>query len=101
MQGVEESHQPQARLFSIAGTFLGAPEYVAPECVRGLPFDARADVYSLGVMLFELLSGLLPFTGTEPLEIVAKRFRQPVPALHGLCPDLPAASSLRFYKPVE
>ncbi len=101
MQGVEESHHPQAHLFSIAGTFLGAPEYVAPECVRGLPFDARADVYSLGVMLFELLSGSLPFTGTEPLEIVAKRFRQPVPALHELCPDLPAAYDLLFYQAME
>lgn len=101
MQGVEESHHPQAHLFSIAGTFLGAPEYVAPECVRGLPFDARADVYSLGIMLFELLSGSLPFTGTEPLEIAAKRFRQPVPALHELCPDLPAAYDLLLYQALE
>ena len=101
LQGIEESHHPQAHLFSIAGTFLGSPEYIAPECVQGMPVDARADVYSLGVMFFELVSGKLPFTGTEPLEIAMQRLQQPVPSVHALCPDVPAAFDLLFYQALE
>lgn len=101
MRGIETSYHPQAHLFNIGGTFLGAPEYLAPECVQDLPFDARADVYSLGIMLFELLSGSLPFTGAEPLVIAAKRLQQPVPVLHELSPDIPAAYDLLFYQALE
>jgi serine/threonine protein kinase len=101
MQGIEDDNHPQAHLFSIAGTFLGSPEYIAPECVLGSVCDARADVYALGVMLFELLSGSPPFTGKDPLEIATKRLQQPVPALHEICPDLPAAYDLIFYQALE
>ncbi len=101
MQGIEDDNHPQAHLFSIAGTFLGAPEYVAPECVRGSLIDARADVYALGIMLFELLSGSPPFTGKNPLEIATKRLQQPVPSLHEKCPDLPTAYDLIFYVALE
>ncbi len=101
MLGIEEYHHPQAHLISIAGTFLGSPEYIAPECVLGASFGARADVYSLAIMLFELLSGSPPFTGTEPLEIAAKRLNQPVPSLHETCLDLPAAYDLVLYQALE
>src|SRR5260370_13800209 len=69
MQGIEDNIGPETHLLSIAGTFLGSPEHIAPECVMGSTFDARADVYALGIMLFELLSGSPPFTGTDPIEI--------------------------------
>ena len=101
MQGIEDNNGPETHLLSIAGTFLGSPEYIAPECVVGSTFDARADVYALGTMLFELLSGSPPFTGTDPLEIANKRLHQPVPSLHGLCPDVPAAYDLILYLALE
>ena len=94
LQGIEEVNHTQAHLLSIAGTFLGSPEYLAPECVLGAPVDARADIYSLGIMLFELLSGTPPFTGADPLEVATKRLQQPVPSLHGMCAALPAAFDL-------
>src|SRR5260370_21873188 len=52
-------------------------------------------------MLFAVLSGSLPFTGAEPLVIAAKRLQQPVPVLHELSPDLPAAYDLLLYQALE
>jgi len=101
MQGIEDTYDPDTHLLSIAGTFLGSPEYIAPECVMGSTYDARADVYALGVMLFELLSGSPPFTGTDPLEIANMRLHQAVPSLHELCPDFTAAFDLILYLALE
>ena len=81
-------------LKNIAGSYLGAPEYLAPEVVRGAKPDPRSDVYSLGVILFEMLSGQPPFTGEDYLEIAQKRTHALLPALHGIAPDLPIALEL-------
>ena len=101
MQGIEDSYGPDTRFLSIAGTFLGSPEYIAPECVSGLSSDSRVDVYALGVMLFELLSGSTPFTGNDPLEAAKKRLSEQVPSLHELCPEIPAAYDLILYLALE
>src|SRR5215467_14967600 len=101
MRDIDDRYGPETHLLSIAGTFLGSPEYIAPECVLGATFDSRVDVYALGVMLFELLSGSAPFTGTDPLEVAKKRLHQPVPSLHELCPDVPAAYDLTLYLALE
>jgi serine/threonine-protein kinase len=91
MRGMEQAKRPYEHLFSIAGTFLTAAEYIAPEVVEGQPADARTDIYALGIILFELLSGKTPFTGTDPLEVAMKHVQQPVLSLHTQCPDLPLA----------
>jgi serine/threonine protein kinase/nitrite reductase/ring-hydroxylating ferredoxin subunit len=91
MRGIEQARRPYAHLFDIAGTFLTSAEYIAPEVVRGQPADARTDIYSLGVILFELLSGKTPFTGTDPLEVAMKHVQQPILSLHTYCPDIPLA----------
>ena len=101
MYGIEQNNHPYPRLFSFMDTFLGTPEYVAPERVQGGPVDVRADVYSLGIILFELLSGTLPFSGTDPLEVAMKRLQQPVASLHELCPDVPAALDLVVQRTLE
>ena len=93
MRGIDSSTHPHpelAHLLSIAGTFLGAPEYIAPEFVLGQPPDARSDIYSLGMILFELLSGKLPFSGNNPFEVAMRHVEQPIPALHILYPDVSA-----------
>lgn len=58
---------------------IGTPQYMAPEQVRGKEADARADIYSLGVMFYELLVGLPPFTAPSPLASALARLEEPVP----------------------
>jgi len=99
--GQRQDRQPQAYLFSSSGALLGSPEYVSPESMLGKPVDARSDIYALGVMLFELLSGTLPFSGANPLDMALKRIEQPVPSLHAVCPDVPEAFDLMLSKTLE
>jgi non-specific serine/threonine protein kinase len=71
----------------LTGTVL----YLAPEQARGQAVDARADLYALGVVLYEALTGRLPFTGDDPLSVIAQHLSaQPVPPRE-LRPDLPPA----------
>jgi len=91
MQGIERSDQPYAHLLSIAGTFLAGPEYIAPEVVQGQSIDTRSDIYSLGAILFELLSGSPLFSGSDPIEIAKKHVKLVTPSLRALRPDIPIA----------
>lgn len=60
---------------------LGTPHYVSPEQARGRSVDFRSDVYSLGIVLYEMLSGERPFEGRTPFEIVDKHLHQTIPSL--------------------
>jgi serine/threonine protein kinase len=99
--GKRPGSQPQAYLFSTSGNLLGSPGYISPERVLGNPVDARWDIYALGVMLFELLSGTLPFSGANPLDMALKRIQQPVPSVHAVCPDVPETLDLMIGKTLE
>jgi Rieske Fe-S protein len=69
--------------------------------VLGSPLDGRADIYALGVMLYELLSGTQPFTGATALETALQRLAQPVPSLHSIWPELPEALDLVIERALE
>ncbi len=72
------------------GAMLGTPFYMAPEQVKGEEFDSRSDIYSLGVILYEMSTGQLPFQGKSAYDILFQRLqRAPRPARE-LRPDLPA-----------
>jgi eukaryotic-like serine/threonine-protein kinase len=74
-----------------AGTVTGTVQYLAPEQLRGEPADPRTDLYSLGVVAFELLSGRLPFTGETPMAIAYKHLHDRVPAPSTKNPAVPAS----------
>ncbi len=94
LSGIESSERPDTphwHLLSIAETFLVTPEYVAPEVVEGQSIDVRSDIYALGCIVFELLSGHPPFTGKDPLDTINKHLTEAIPLLHVQNPEVPIA----------
>ena len=75
------------------GTVAGTPAYMSPEAVTGKTVDARADVYALGVMVYEMLSGQAPFKGDTPFVVMQQHVMHTPPPLLSLLEDLPEALS--------
>src|SRR5712692_2241944 len=73
------------------GNFLGTAEYASPEQASGSDLDARSDIYALGCILFELLTGYVPFNGSNPFAILSKHISDPVPSIKNTRPDLSPA----------
>ncbi len=73
------------------GMVLGTPQYLAPEQAQGRDLTAATDIYALGVILFEILTGRVPFDDPSALVVALAHLREPPPALRTLRPDLPPA----------
>jgi DNA-binding beta-propeller fold protein YncE len=80
-----------ARGLTVSGQVLGTIDYVAPEQVEGGPIDGRADQYSLGCVLFECLTGVVPFRGDSELAVLWAHVHDPPPRIRDHRPELPAA----------
>ena len=94
--GLAKERRADAELqkLTATGIILGTPEFMSPEQLRGKPLDPRTDVYSLGLMTFEMLTGKLPFTGRTQQEMMIARLRnEPLP-LRQARPDLDLPEAL-------
>jgi len=72
-----------------ANVLMGTAAYLAPEQVQGDIVDHRADIYSLGIVLFEMVTGKLPFTGDTPVVVAYKRVAEDVPSTMSINPGVP------------
>jgi len=73
------------------GMVMGTPAYMAPEQGQGFPLSPASDVYALGVVLYEMLAGKVPFVGSTPQAVVLQHIQNPPPSLGGIRPNLPPA----------
>lgn len=71
------------------GVPVGTPAYMSPEQGQGLEVDRRTDVYALGIILFEMLTGMVPFQADTPLAVVLKHITAPLPVPRQLNPYIP------------
>jgi len=72
------------------GAVIGTPEYLSPEQCEGRPIDGRSDIYSLGVTLYELLSGKTPYHADTPVSMLMKIVKGEYPPLGSIVPDIPS-----------
>ena len=82
--------RPQSPTLTAAQSLLGSPAYMSPEQARRpKSVDARTDIWSLGIVLFEFLTGRTPFPGDAPLEVLTAAVSDPMPSLFAIRPDIP------------
>jgi serine/threonine-protein kinase len=70
---------------------IGTPDYMSPEQLSGLELDPRSDLYSAGVVLFECLTGRVPFEADTPWTLIAKHIEEDPPNPRSLNPEVPEA----------
>jgi len=83
---------------STTSLLVGTPEYMSPEQARGEPFDHRVDIYALGIMLYEMVTGRKPFKADTPVGMLVKQASEPLPRPTLFNPDLPAAVEAALMK---
>ena len=75
--------------FTVTGGLVGTPAYMSPEQGVGETGDERSDLYSLGVILFQMVTGSLPYDAETPLALILKHMNDPIPSLQDFVPSLP------------
>ncbi len=83
-----ESLGPGGRALTVKGQLIGTPPYMSPEQCLGVDVDARADLYTVGVIAFELLTGRTPFESDDPVKMLRMHVYEPVPAMASLAPHV-------------
>jgi serine/threonine protein kinase len=96
--GIARSMEAGTRL---TGSMVGTPAYMAPEQVAGKPVDYRTDVYSLGLMLYEMFTGTPAFQADTPVAVALKQLRETPPAPHEVEPAIPVPIERAILKCLE
>tara|TARA_B100001750_G_scaffold152915_2_gene122593 strand:- start:239 stop:1393 length:1155 start_codon:yes stop_codon:yes gene_type:complete len=99
----EKQMRPGSMILTREGMVFGTPEFMSPEQARGKTLDPRSDIYSLGVILYELLSGKLPFEARQPIEFIQLHVNEPPIPLSERMKDreLPAGLEAAVMKALE
>ncbi|HEX6535974.1 MAG TPA: serine/threonine-protein kinase [Gemmatimonadaceae bacterium] len=79
---------PEVRKLTATGIVLGTPEFMSPEQLRGKTLDPRSDIYALGLMAYEMLTGQLPFTGHTQQDVMVARLKGEPTPIRSMRPDL-------------
>ncbi len=90
--GIAKLAQAQATTSLTGSSIIGTPTYMSPEQAQGEEIDGRSDIYSLGVILYELWSGRLPYESNTPLGLAFKHVTEPIPHILDTNPKLPVAA---------
>jgi serine/threonine-protein kinase len=78
--------EPPSNVLTVVGMVVGTPAYMSPEQCRGEPIDVRSDIYACGILLYQLITGRLPFSGDHPMELALKHVRTPPPPPRAFMP---------------
>jgi eukaryotic-like serine/threonine-protein kinase len=87
--GIARSQDVQGGLTQ-TGTVMGTSDYISPEQARGSRVDAQSDIYSLGAVLYEMLTGEVPFPGDNFVSVALRHINEPVPSVRAQRPEVPA-----------
>jgi serine/threonine protein kinase len=96
--GIARSMEAGTRL---TGSMVGTPAYMAPEQVAGKPVDYRTDIYSLGLMLYEMFTGVPAFSADNSIAVALKQMREDPPPPHEIEPNIPVATERTILKCLE
>jgi serine/threonine-protein kinase len=84
-----------------AGTIMGTVAYMSPEQAKGEPVDGRSDLYAVGIILYQMLTGEVPFQSKSQMDLLNKQINQPAPPLRTKRPDVPEALERVILKALE
>lgn len=85
-------------MLTSSGAVMGTPAYMSPEQGTGKTVDGRSDIYSLGIVLYEMVTGRVPYSAETPIAIVFKHIQDPLPSARNFVPDLPEELELVLLK---
>jgi serine/threonine protein kinase len=89
--GIAKGSEADTGGLTMTGAVMGTPEYMSPEQCRGEKIDSRSDIYSLGVVAYELFTGQVPFRGDTPVATIFKHIQDPIPLDGEIARKLPPA----------
>lgn len=87
--GIVKMMGGQTMSYTVTGALIGTPSYMSPEQAMGQAGDKRVDIYALGVLLFQMTTGQLPYTADTPLAVIMKHVNETTPAPVSFNPDVP------------